>query len=356
MSPPGSAQGLAQRLRSLRESRWPELRITQLQLAKALGVSPPLISSWEHTVRPATPGTDRLRAYAAFFCTRRSVEGGFRILDRAELTDSEYNERLALEEELLNLRVDDAATRSQVRSTALGGPWHFPDGEPVTIVCGELPQRLRDAQPLANPANFDYSAMYALGDPDALLELYGHIRAANPFSLVTHRPASGVAADGLSGHVVVLGGIDWNLAAREMLRLVDIPVVQTSSDDEPDRGSFDVLDEEPGRSFRPRLISVGDTLRLVEDVGHFVRAPNPLDRQRTLTICNGIFSGGVYGAACALTDIRFRDRNAEYLNKSLTVKETVSILCRVQIALGRVMTPDWTAAGTVLHQWTRSTQ
>src|SRR5215475_538254 len=82
---------LAQRLRGLRTECWPEVRITQPQLAQALGqVSVPLISSWESATNPRIPPVARLDDYAVLFATPRSLgSGGPRQLDLAELTEDE---------------------------------------------------------------------------------------------------------------------------------------------------------------------------------------------------------------------------------------------------------------------------
>jgi hypothetical protein len=53
----------------------------------------------------------------------------------------------------------------------------------------------------------------------------------------------------------------------------------------------------------------------------------------------------------ALTDERFRDRNAGYLEDRFTGTDTASVLTRVRLAGGQVLTPDWTAEDTVLHAW-----
>ena len=52
---------------------------------------------------------------------------------------------------------------------------------------------------------------------------------------------------------------------------------------------------------------------LLEDVALFARAVNPFNRKRFVTICNGMYGRGTYGAVRALTDERFRDRNMEYI-------------------------------------------
>src|SRR6266516_3510075 len=65
---------LAQRLRSLREGRWPDVRLTQAALAKALGDEEPLsaatVSSWESLTAPKLPPRNRMLAYARFFATQ----------------------------------------------------------------------------------------------------------------------------------------------------------------------------------------------------------------------------------------------------------------------------------------------
>ncbi|MFD1047362.1 helix-turn-helix domain-containing protein, partial [Kibdelosporangium lantanae] len=95
----------ANRLRALREERWPGTHVTQLQLAEALGGAKPLsislISSWENATKPAFPTKNRLKSYATFFATERSLASSpYRLLAEAELTDDERDERDELLEEL----------------------------------------------------------------------------------------------------------------------------------------------------------------------------------------------------------------------------------------------------------------
>jgi hypothetical protein len=75
---------LAQRLRSLRVRHWPDVRLTQDALARALGGEEPLsaatVSSWESPTSPKLAPRDRMIAYARFFATRRSVEGEPRLV------------------------------------------------------------------------------------------------------------------------------------------------------------------------------------------------------------------------------------------------------------------------------------
>ena len=72
------ATRLARRLRQLREQQWPDARLTQKTLARAFSAEEALaaatVSSWESSSAPKLPPRHRLRAYARFFATPRSVE------------------------------------------------------------------------------------------------------------------------------------------------------------------------------------------------------------------------------------------------------------------------------------------
>src|SRR3712207_1573238 len=92
---------LSQRLRDLRQ-QWSPVVVTQKQLADALGVSVPLISSWENVASPALPSEGWLQAYARFFASARSMQGERpRLLELRELTDDEEQVRRGLVDELV---------------------------------------------------------------------------------------------------------------------------------------------------------------------------------------------------------------------------------------------------------------
>src|SRR5690349_4918537 len=104
MSPDSDGTKLARRLHDLRTQHWPSAGLTQSQLAKALQVSAPSISSWESVKAPKPPPIERLRAFARLFATERSIENGkLRVLDEHELTEAERLRANELEQELLSL-------------------------------------------------------------------------------------------------------------------------------------------------------------------------------------------------------------------------------------------------------------
>ncbi|MFI9382423.1 XRE family transcriptional regulator [Kutzneria sp. NPDC052558] len=345
---------LPARLKALREETWPERVVTQSQLAGAFSAerstSVPLISSWESSTNPKTPPVARLEAYARFFATERSMGNGHpQLLRTEELTGAE----LTRYEDLL-------AELSRLRALAVGQPgatphpsgasdslWHFGANQDVLIVCAPLPDKYASRLgSFTDIRDADYIDLYTYADPDALIELFGHLRMMNPQSWVTFTTSDKLTEDDYTKHLILLGGVDWNTLTQDVLRHVTPPVRQITRVDTDDPGGFEVTDGPDRQSFRPVLR--GNTL--VEDVAHFYRLPNPYNDERTLTICNGMFGRGTYGVVRALTDARFRDRNDEYVRANFDEEGVFSLVTRVRVIRGHTLTPDWTKPEMRLHQ------
>ena len=94
----------------------------------------------------------------------------------------------------------------------------------------------------------DYVEMLNYSDQDALFELHGHVRAANPASEVYLRMAGKLVADDYSSHVVSLGGVDWNSATSNLLGRLKLPVQQIADWSVPDGQYFEV--QENGKTVR----------------------------------------------------------------------------------------------------------
>jgi hypothetical protein len=108
------------------------------------------------------------------------------------------------------------------------------------------------------------------------------------------------------------------------------------------------------REFWPQWRDESEGKRvLTEDVGLLARVPNPLNASRTLTICNGIHSRGVYAAARTLTDAELRDGNERYISSNFGDAESFGILMSVKVIENQTITPDFSTPGVVLHQWGR---
>lgn len=349
-------RSLSHRLRALREEQWPDVTITQSDLAQAFSAekpaSVPLLSSWESRGKPKTPPLHRLAAYATFFATRRSVASRpYRLIPVEELTPDELRHREELLSELSDLRaaVESEGAAAPPDDRPDRGFWYFHDRHVITIVVAQLPADMRARMPYSDPTQPDYVELYTYADLDALIELHGHIRALNPRSQVNFRIASDLAPDDYTTHLVLLGGVDWNLVTRELLDRVDLPISQVARHDEAEAGGF-VVRARTGeeRLYAPRLGRHGG---LLEDVGHFYRGTNPFNHKRTVTICNGQYGRGTLGVVRALTDSRFRDRNAAYLETRFAGANAYSVLTRVQVVNGQVVTPDWNLPESRLVEW-----
>jgi hypothetical protein len=347
---PPPLQEVAQRLRRLRQEHWPDIRLTQGALARALGgeerLAAATVASWESATSPKLPPRDRMIAYARFFATRRSVEEVPRLVPVESLTDEERAVYRELEAELLALR--EAARKPSLGETVTARrSWHFSDPGPATLVCAQLPKD--ETGSLANPADPNYTELLSYADLDAMVELHGHMRAENPSMDVFYKAATKVVPDDLSGHVILLGGIGWNEITKRLSAMTPLPVKQVRDPTLPS-GDIFVADENEDQPFLP-VWGDADRTSLVEDVGFLARVPNPLNSSRTLTICNGIHSRGVLGAVRSLTDARLRDSNERYISASFGSAESFVILMRVPVIEGKTMTPDFNIPNVVLYQW-----
>ena len=165
---------------------------------------------------------------------------------------------------------------------------------------------------------------------------------------VFYKAAPDVKADDLSGHVVIIGGIGWNDVMKRLIDLSRLPVRQ-EEDPEVETGEIFVTQADGGqRKYLPQWSA--ETGALMEDVGLLVRMPNPLNSNRTITMCNGIHSRGVLGAVRTLTDARLRESNEQYIARNFPETQ-FGILMRVQVIEGETLTPDLSTEGTVLYQW-----
>lgn len=352
------AARLARRLRQLREQKWPDARLTQQALARAFSAEEPLaaatVSSWESGNAPKLPPRHRLRAYARFFATPRSIDGSSpRLLQWEELTADEQAACKQLETELLKLRSLVAEDPVDGEVAFSSRSWHFTDSGLITLVCAKLPGD--QTGPLAEPSNPNYTELQTFADVDALAELHGHIRAENPRTDVHFKTPSEVGHDDLTGHIVLIGGVVWNQITEELSELAKLPVRQSEHVPELDSGEIFLAEiDDKVQEFWPKWKDKEHTV-LAEDVGLLARVPNPLNSSRTLTICNGIHSRGVYGAIRSLTDRHLRDANERYLAANFGNSYSFAILMSVKVINNKAITPDFNINGVVRYQWSQGT-
>jgi transcriptional regulator with XRE-family HTH domain len=368
VAPSAEAVRLARRLRDLRESE----RLTQKDLSNALSaggevrVAVATISSWESQTNPKLPPEERLRSYALLFAMTAIPD---RVPREQDLNNAERERFGALYRELVGLR--DEIRHHQAGAPAAGGSYTFDfESGRVTLICPEVPLERRPA--LADEDNPNHTRLYKYADLDALIEMWGHVRASNPELRVRHRLPAEVSADHLSGHLILIGGIAWNRVTSRLLRVLDnLPIRQMSV---PDLADGEIFRSRDGQEYRPvweerkstedvptpaeledeqsQDAWRGDTPReLVEDVALFARLPNPFNHSRTITICNGVYSRGVLGSVRMLTDDAVRERNEAYLANRFP-DGVFGLLVRVPVVNGEAVTPDLEIAENRLFEWT----
>lgn len=347
-----AALQLALRLKQLRQL-WPQARLTQNKIAAAFSEEEKLaaatVSSWESLKAPKLPPPHRLEAYARFFATQRSVEGRPRLLALDQLNPDETQTYQELKAELIALRNTASGGTPEAEPT-FSRSWYFPDAGPITFVCAQLPEDVRGK--FGDPADPNYTELQTYADIDALIELHGHIRAENPTATVHFRTPPNVKPDDLSGHLILLGGVVWNEITGRLTEMAKLPVKQV--DKGLDSGEIFVAEVDgEEREFWPQLQMHEGKKVLTEDVGLLARVPNPLNTSRTLTICNGIHSRGVYGAVRTLTDAALRESNERYISTTFGDVSSFAILMSVQVIKNEAMTPDFNSEGVVRFQWPR---
>jgi hypothetical protein len=355
---PAVAASLAKRLRELRLSGFSDARLTQGELAQALGAEEAVgistLSAWENSRTPTLPSRSRLSAYARLFATRRSLEDPRpHLVSLAELTPAEHEAYQELERELFRLRDDDAGELPSPHQS-----WRFGDGAPITVICSDLSKSDEvKLGPLSDVDNPNYTELYSYADLDALDALLGHLHSSNPYAEIRRCLASQATAGDLVNHLVLLGGIAWNDTTRRLNQRAALPVRQVPNEKIHTGEVFEAVggpdheeqfkplwqEDDPGTAERPGV--------LLEDVGMLARVPNPFNARRTLTYCNGIHSRGVLGAVKCLTDVRVRDDNERYLEETFLGADRFVILMRVQVLGSQTISPSLRSPDTILFTW-----
>jgi hypothetical protein len=357
---PPVAASLARRLRELRVSRFPDVRLTQGEVAQALSEEEPVaistLSAWENVRTPTLPSRTRLSTYARFFATERSLDQTPHLVSLAELDPAELAVYRELERELFRLRDADAGEVPESRRS-----WRFEDRASVTVICADLGEsekaRLKPYTDLSDP---NYTELFTYANLDALVVLLNHLHSENPNATIRFCRASEATSADLTNHLVLLGGIAWNDVTHRLNDSVGLPVRQVPNAEcrsgevfelqcGPDQGKRYIprwRDDDPGDAERPGI--------LLEDVAMLARLPNPFNVLRTLTYCNGVYSRGVLGAVRCLTDPAVREINERYLEESFADSDRFMVLMRVPLVGNRTITPSLSNPDTVLFGWPKN--
>jgi transcriptional regulator with XRE-family HTH domain len=349
------ARRLAERLRDLREHEFRPL--TQKQLARAIGGAEPLsiatVSQWEKPSSERLPPPQRLMAYARLFCSSRSFASATpRLLRDEELTDAERKRELELYEELLELR-----ERAQSTNAATASPkqfaiehqrslWRFPDESAISIVCSDAPRPGRPAY--ADQGHLNYSRYARHADLDALIEVYGQVKADNPGNWIRILSPESLVHDFALNHLVIIGGSAVDYATPWFAQGVPLPSVHES-------GDTHIFTYEVDGEVREFTSIRDDNGDLTHDVGFIARAPHKIVPGHTVIALGGITSRGVHGAALAFSDSHIRDANLRYVAEAFPDVDAFCILMRVPVRNEAALPPNLMDDDVRLYEWSGET-
>jgi len=340
------ARRLAERLRDLREQE----HLTQKQLARVLGGSITAVSLWEKPGSDRLPPPPRLAAYARLFCTSRSfAPGAPRLLRDEELTEQERERKTELYDELIALReraqLTGAVAPSQEQPSLEQHKrsliWHFPDKQAVSIVCSDA----LDPPRYADPSDLNYTRYARHADLDALIDVFGQVRADNPISRIRILSPEELAQDFALNHLVFIGG--QAVAAAYFAQDIPLPVAERAGETH----IFTCTVGEEKRIFA----SLHNDGNLVQDVGLIARGPHPNVPQRTVTVLSGITSRGVHGAALCFSDPHVRDANEQYVADAFRSADAFCILMNVPVQNNAALPPNLRRDDIRLYEWSAET-
>ncbi len=361
------ARRLAERLRDLREREYRQLTqkqapLTQKQLGKVLGgpeaLSIATVSLWEKPGSTRLPPPQRLATYARLFCTSRSFEAGPpRLLRDDELSEQEQEREADLYAELLALReraqstgpAAPAAREQQAAPERRNSIWSVPDGQAISIVCSDAPEA--DRPSYADPSHLNYSRYARYADLDALVEVYGQVKADNPAaSMVRVLSPHELLRDFALNHLVVVGGAAVYDVAPYFAQ--DIPLPQAEPIPGTDTHVFKCRVGDEVRDFT----STGDDEGvLVEDIGLIARGDHPHAPGHTVTMLSGITSRGVHGTVLGFINRHIRDGNEEYLRDTFGTADAFCIVMRVPVIQNAALPPNLSRDDVRLYEWSSET-
>jgi transcriptional regulator with XRE-family HTH domain len=339
------ARRLAERLRDLREQE----RLTQKQLAGVLGGSDATISLWEKPGSDRLPPPPRLAAYARLFCTSRSFVGDRpRLLSSGELNEQERERESELYDELIALRERAQSTNvSAVAKEQRSAIWHFPDPIAVSVVCSDAV----DPPVYAQDSHLNYSRYARYADLDALIEIFGQVKADNPKRMIRILPTDRMDQDFALNHLIIIGGAASG-AASLFAQDIPLPVAEEIRGTDPVTHLFRCSVREETRDFKSARDDEGT---LVQDVGLIARSPHPIIPGATVTLLSGITSRGVHGAAQCFIDTHVRDTNERYLESAFGNVESFCILVNIPVQNDVALPPNLWRENTRLYEWSAET-
>lgn len=220
--------------------------------------------------------------------------------------------------------------------------WFARGTSTIWVVC---PQDHHPSE-YAGRASPDYTYMDNLGDQDALLELMVFLSRHYPNATIAHFSSGDLPAGHTSGNLVVVGGPGstsdiGNSVCKEMMEAIDSRVSYSNDCERMTVTTRKGASLELTAEYRGGASS--DTTmqpRIREDIGYFARFPNPLNKESTVVLVNGIHTTGVLGAARAFGERRDALPNFHKVLRSGAISTGFECHFKVRVLSGNVRVPS----------------
>ena len=215
-------------------------------------------------------------------------------------------DELFLPESRFEIEICRAVPEGRIQEELIFRFWFPRETSTIWVVC---PQD-HDPSEYADRSSPDYTYLDNLGDQDALFELMVFLSRHYPNATIEHFNSGDLPEGHTSGNLVVVGGPGstsdiGNSVCTEMMEAINSRVSYADDCEQMtvalEAGEELIL----GAEYRDGPDNGTATPRqILEDIGYFARFPNPLNKESTVILVNGIHTRGVLGAARAFSERR----------------------------------------------------
>jgi hypothetical protein len=229
---------------------------------------------------------------------------------------------------------------NEEHAKAIRSFWGLRGETSVHLVCPEIPEE--DRIIYANAKQRDYLRLGKFADIDSLYHLKAFLAKYFPEIQCSECTSEELATSAYTETLILIGGPAWNKVTADMGSRIRLPWIYRDGG----RGNDDPLED--SRTGVRHLPMLGADGSLLQDIGLFVRVPNPANRRRHLFMINGIRTYGVLGAARCFINNGESAENCLMVTKKLGSLPRFAAVFRVPVINNFVAVPNLSADDTLI--------
>lgn len=244
-------------------------------------------------------------------------------------------------EQLLDIEEQEHREKlSEEQNKVIQSFWGLRGETVVHLVCPEIPEE--DRIKYADFNQRDYLRLAKYADIDTLYHLKSFLALHFPEVHCVECTSNELPLSAYTETLLVIGGIAWNKVTADMSNRIRLPWVLRDGGADNDDPLEDI------RTGKRHLPVLGEDGNLQQDLGVFVRVPNPANRRRHLFIINGIRTYGVLGAAKCFTAEGEGSENCSIVMKKLGDTPRFAAVFHVPVINQFVTVPNLTTEDTLI--------